>query len=58
MLPGANAMEVAAAGEAPCEIGRNFPEGIDYDILPDMTDYIAQSIHHVYRTLRSRRCCW
>ena len=52
MLPGANAMEVAAAvKETMREIGRNFPEGIDYDIPFDMTDYIAQSIHHVYRTL-------
>ena len=52
MLPGANAMEVAEAVKAEMEqISRNFPEGIAYDIPFDMTTYIAESIHHVYRTL-------
>ena len=31
-------------------IARNFPEGISYDIPFDMTTYISESIHHVYRT--------
>ena len=31
-------------------IARNFPEGITYEIPFDMTTYIEQSIHHVYRT--------
>ena len=52
MLPGANAMEVAGRiRETMTEISRNFPEGITYKIPFDMTEYIAQSIHHVYRTL-------
>ena len=52
MLPGANAMEVAErVKEAMTEISRNFPEGISYNIPFDMTTYISQSIHHVYRTL-------
>lgn len=52
MLPGANAVEVAALVRATMdEIGRNFPEGITYNVPFDMTTYISQSIHHVYRTL-------
>ena len=52
MLPGANAMEVAESVRAAMdEISRNFPEGISYEIPFDMTTYIAESIHHVYRTL-------
>lgn len=52
MLPGANAMEVADAVKAAMkEISRSFPEGISYEIPFDMTTYIAESIHHVYRTL-------
>ncbi|MDE6415803.1 MAG: multidrug efflux RND transporter permease subunit [Duncaniella sp.] len=51
MLPGANAMEVAeAVKEEMAEISRNFPEGLTYDIPFDMTTYISESIHHVYRT--------
>lgn len=51
MLPGANAMEVADAVKAEMKnIARNFPEGISYDIPFDMTTYISESIHHVYRT--------
>ncbi|MFQ7387836.1 MAG: efflux RND transporter permease subunit, partial [Alistipes sp.] len=52
MLPGANAMEVAALVKAAMEeISHNFPEGIGYEIPFDMTTYISESIHHVYRTL-------
>lgn len=51
MLPGANAMEVADAVKKEMEtISKNFPEGISYDIPFDMTTYISESIHHVYRT--------
>ncbi len=51
MLPGANAMEVAEAVKKEMEnIAKNFPEGISYDIPFDMTTYISESIHHVYRT--------
>ncbi len=52
MLPGANAVEVAGAVRATMdEISRNFPEGITYNVPFDMTTYISESIHHVYRTL-------
>lgn len=52
MLPGMNAMEVSKSVRKTMEeISRNFPEGISYDIPFDMTDYINQSIHEVYKTL-------
>ncbi len=52
VLPGANAMEVAALVKAAMEeISHNFPEGISYEIPFDMTTYISESIHHVYQTL-------
>lgn len=51
MLPGANALEVAdAVKKEMAEIAKNFPEGMTYDIPFDMTTYISESIHHVYRT--------
>jgi len=51
MLPGANALEVAEAVKKEMSvIARNFPEGISYEIPFDMTTYISESIHHVYRT--------
>ena len=52
MLPGANAMEVADnVKKAMEEISRNFPEGLEYNIPFDMTTYISESIHEVYKTL-------
>ena len=52
MLPGANAMEVADLVKQEMEqISRNFPEGISYLIPFDMTTYISESIHEVYKTL-------
>ena len=52
MLPGANAIEVAqAVKDAMEEISKNFPEGMSYEIPFDMTTYISQSIHEVYKTL-------
>lgn len=52
MLPGSNAIEVAKeVKKAMEEIGRNLPEGITYSIPFDMTTYISQSIHEVYKTL-------
>ena len=51
MLPGANAMDVASAVKKEMQnIAKNFPEGISYGIPFDMTTYISESIHHVYRT--------
>ncbi len=52
MLPGANAMDVAEeVKSAMSRISGSFPEGISYDIPFDMTDYISESIHEVYKTL-------
>ena len=52
MLPGANAMEVAkSVKEAMEEISKNFPQGMSYEIPFDMTTYISESIHEVYKTL-------
>ena len=52
MLPGANAMEVAALVKAAMEeISHNFPEGISYELPFDTTTDISESIHHVYQTL-------
>ena len=52
MLPGANAMEVAGkVKEAMKEISANFPEGLSYEIPFDMTTYISESIHEVYKSL-------
>lgn len=52
MLPGANAMQVADdVKEAMKGISKNFPEGLSYDIPFDITTYIAESIHEVYKTL-------
>lgn len=52
MLPGANAMQVAErVKNAMKEISKTFPEGMSYDIPFDMTTYISESIHEVYKTL-------
>lgn len=52
MLPGANAIEVAdKVKTAMKEISENFPEGMSYEIPSDMTTYISESIHEVYKTL-------
>ena len=52
MLPGANAMEVAEnVKNAMKDISKNFPEGLEYNFPFDMTEYISQSIHEVYKTL-------
>lgn len=52
MLPGANAMEVAENVKNTMEeLSRNFPEGMSYEVPFDMTTYISESIHEVYKTL-------
>ena len=52
MLPGANAMELAEnVKKAMNEISNNFPDGLSYEIPFDMTTYISESIHEVYKTL-------
>ncbi len=51
MLPGANAMDVARKVKETMEtLSADFPAGISYSIPFDMTTYISESIHHVYRT--------
>ena len=51
-VPGANAVEVAGeVRKAMKEISQNFPEGLNYEIPFDITSYISQSIHEVYKTL-------
>lgn len=52
MLPGANALEVAEnVRAAVAEISKNFPDGVEYNFPFDMTEYISQSVHEVYKTL-------
>ena len=52
MLLGANAMDVAEkVKETMEEISKNFPEGLQYEIPFDITTYISESIHEVYKTL-------
>ncbi len=52
MLPGANAMEVAEKVKQTMEeISKTFPEGMEYEVPFDMTTYISESIHEVYKTL-------
>lgn len=51
MLPGENAMDVAEqVKNTMADLSKSFPEGLSYEIPFDMTEYIADSIHHVYRT--------
>lgn len=52
MLPGANAMQVAKDVKAAMKnISKDFPDGLTYDIPFDITTYIAESVHEVYKTL-------
>lgn len=52
MLPGANAIDVAKRVKAEMEeLSKNFPDGMTYSIPFDVTTYISESVHHVYRTL-------
>ena len=52
MLPGANALEVAEQVKSTmAEISKNFPEGLEYNIPFDMSDYISKSVNEVYKTL-------
>ena len=51
MLPGANALDVAKeVKKLLAEIETTLPEGLSFAIPFDMTTYISESIHHVYRT--------
>ncbi|QDU56923.1 efflux RND transporter permease subunit [Aeoliella mucimassa] len=51
-LPGANALQVAEDVKAAMErLKRQFPAGMDYDIPLDTTEFVAASVHEVYKTL-------
>ena len=50
--PGSNALETATALKATMqEAAENFPPGLDYDIIYNPTEFIAQSVDAVYETL-------
>ncbi|MEM8572918.1 MAG: efflux RND transporter permease subunit, partial [Pseudomonadota bacterium] len=50
--PGTNALEAAAEIQTTMEtLAQDFPPGLTYDIVYNPTDFIAQSIDRVYRTL-------
>ena len=50
--PGANALNVAEGIKAEMErLGQDFPEGLEYRILYDTTEYILQSLKEVVTTL-------
>jgi HAE1 family hydrophobic/amphiphilic exporter-1 len=50
--PGTNALQAAeeVVGKMN-EIKRDFPKGVDYTIVYNPTEFIAQSVHEVYKTL-------
>jgi HAE1 family hydrophobic/amphiphilic exporter-1 len=50
--PGSNALE-AASGiiHKMDELKKDFPKGIDYQIVYNPTEFIAESVHEVYKTL-------
>ncbi len=51
-LPGSNALEVSTAvREALAELARDFPEGVDYEVTYDYTDFVSASIAEVVTTL-------
>jgi multidrug efflux pump subunit AcrB len=51
-LPGSNALEVAQrVKDRMKQLKRNFPPGIDYDIVYDTTPFINESIREVFETL-------
>jgi multidrug efflux pump len=51
-LPGSNALDVAKTIRTRMkELQRDFPEGLDYEIVYDTTVFIDESVHEVYKTL-------
>ena len=51
-LPGANALNVAdRVKEAMADLSRSFPQGMEYSLPLDTTEFIDQSVHEVYKTL-------
>jgi HAE1 family hydrophobic/amphiphilic exporter-1 len=51
-LPGSNAIQVAREVRAAMkELGKDFPEGMQYEFPLDTTEFVNESIHAVYETL-------
>ncbi len=51
-LPGTNALDVAGQVQAKMrELGKRFPDGIDYNIAYDTTPFIRESVTDVFQTL-------
>jgi HAE1 family hydrophobic/amphiphilic exporter-1 len=51
-LPGANALQVAdEVSKTMAELSKSFPQGLDYSIPFDTTQFTRASIHEVYKTL-------
>jgi len=52
-LPGSNALNVADKIKAKMrELGKRFPEGLEYDMVYDTTPFIEESVGEVFKTLR------
>ena len=50
--PGSNALDTAKLLRAKMEsLAQSFPSGVDYDIVYDPTQFIAQSVHEVNKTI-------
>jgi HAE1 family hydrophobic/amphiphilic exporter-1 len=50
--PGSNALETAASiVRKMTELKKEFPKGVDYRIVYNPTEFIAESVHAVYKTL-------
>ena len=50
--PGTNALAAAASIKATMDsLKADFPKGLDYTIVYNPTEFIAQSVHEVYKTL-------
>ena len=51
-LPGANALDLAKkARAAMAKLSQNFPDGVEYEIIYDPTQFITESIREVLKTL-------
>lgn len=51
-LPDANALEVASNIRGKMdELSKYFPEGVEYEVTLDTTEFVKTSIHEVYKTL-------
>lgn len=52
LTPGANALNVAAeVRQRLAELSKSFPQGMQYDVPFDVTIFVNESVHEVYKTL-------